>query len=466
MKKSIIMKTFVNKIIYGGFSFSVAFFLSASAMAEEPWVELFNGKDLSGWILRNGSAVYRVENGEIIGRTVTGSPNSFLCTVSDFSDFILEFEVMKDSVLNSGVQIRSNSYPEYMNGRVHGYQVEIENRPERRWSGGIYDEARRGWLYDLSSNTAGGNAYRFEGWNKFRIEAYGSSIKVWVNGVPASNLVDDMTPSGFIGLQVHSIGNDAAMEGLEVHWRNIRIITHEVEKYALPMDLEVMNTDNRLTRQEQEQGWKLLFDGQTSKGWRSAYQEGFPEKGWEIRNGVLSVQASEGTESQNGGDIVTTDTYSDFTFELDFKLTKGANSGIKYFVTEQEANNPGSAIGLEFQLLDDENHPDAKLGNHEGSRTLASLYDLIKAENKLVFPVGQWNRARIVSQGNHVEHWLNGVKVLEYERKGPEYRQLVSESKYKVWPAFGEAATGHILLQDHGNEVSFKNIKIRVGKVM
>jgi hypothetical protein len=276
--------------------------------------------------------------------------------------------------------------------------------------------------------------------------------------------MDDMTPAGFIALQVHSVPDDPAMEGLEVRWRNIRIITTEVEKYARSMDLAVINTDNRLTPQEQEQGWKLLFDGQTSNGWRRAYQEAFPGKGWAISNGVLTVQASEGAESQNGGDIVTTEKYSDFTLELDFKLTRGANSGIKYFVTEQEANNPGSAIGLEFQLLDDENHPDAKLGNHEGSRTLASLYDLIKAENKLVFPVGQWNRARIISQGNHVEHWLNGIKVLEYERKSPEFRQRVSESKYKVWPAFGEAPDGHILLQDHGNEVSFKNIKIREGR--
>jgi hypothetical protein len=455
------MKTLVNKIVYRGFLFSVAFFLSVSALSEEPWVILFNGKDLSGWIQRNGTAGYYAENGEIIGRTVTGSPNSFLCTVPDFSDFILEFEVKKDGVLNSGVQIRSNIYPEYMNGRVHGYQVEIDNRPERRWSGGIYDEARRGWLYDLSSNTAGGNAYRFEGWNKFRIEAYGPSIKVWVNGVPASNLLDDMTPSGFIGLQVHSIGNDTALEGLEVHWRNIRIITENVEKYLTPMELSVWNTDNTLTKEETDQGWKLLFDGKTMLGWRKAYGDGFPEKGWSVKNGWLTVMASEGSESQNGGDIVTVEEYADFMLELDFRLTKGANSGIKYFVTEAEVDNKASAIGLEYQLLDDKNHPDALLGSHEGSRTLASLYDLIRAENKLVFPPGNWNRARIVSKGSHVEHWLNGIKVLEYERNTPGFRQLVAESKYKIWPGFGEALSGHILLQDHGNEVSFKTIKIR-----
>ena len=148
--------------------------------------------------------------------------------------------------------------------------------------------------------------------------------------------------------------------------------------------------------------------------------------------------------------------------QLDFKLTKGANSGIKYFVDTDINKGPGSSIGLEYQILDDENHPDARLGNHEGSRTLASLYDLIKVDpDKPVNPVGEWNHARIVSRDNHVEHWLNGMKVLEYERKSDSYKKLVAESKYKVWPNFGEADQGHILLQDHGDRVAFKNIKIR-----
>ncbi len=172
--------------------------------------------------------------------------------------------------------------------------------------------------------------------------------------------------------------------------------------------------------------------------------------------------SSGGEESAAGGDIVTEATYGDFELQVDFKITEGANSGIKYYVNTDLNKGPGSSIGLEYQILDDEVHPDAKLGNHEGSRTMASLYDLIAADpEKPVNPVGSWNHAHIISKDNHVEHWLNGMKVLEYERKSETYKKLVAESKYVEWPGFGEAEKGPILLQDHGDRVAFKNVKIR-----
>ena len=218
--------------------------------------------------------------------------------------------------------------------------------------------------------------------------------------------------------------------------------------------------DNTLTEKEKKEGWKLLFDGKTSEGWRGAKLDHFPAKGWVIKNGVLTVLASNGAESANGGDIITVDTYKNFILKVDFKITPGANSGIKYLVDPELNKGPGSAIGCEYQILDDERHPDAKLGE-KGNRTLASLYDLIPAVNKKFNGVGKWNTAKIVVKGNHVEHWLNGGKVLEYERGNQMWRALVAYSKYKDWPNFGEAKTGYILLQDHGNEVSFKNIKIK-----
>jgi hypothetical protein len=186
-----------------------------------------------------------------------------------------------------------------------------------------------------------------------------------------------------------------------------------------------------------------------------------PERGWEVRDGMLIVDESGGGEAAFGGDIVTVDEYGDFELLVDFLLTQGANSGIKYFVVEGLPRTPGSAKGLEYQLLDDARHPDAKLGI-QGNRTCASLYDLIPATNKPPVAIGAWNQARILVKGTHVEHWLNGVKVLEFERGGPVFLAHKAESKFHDIPGFGEYPGGHILLQDHGHRVCFRNIKIRV----
>ncbi|MEK6480476.1 DUF1080 domain-containing protein [Catalinimonas sp. 4WD22] len=220
--------------------------------------------------------------------------------------------------------------------------------------------------------------------------------------------------------------------------------------------------DNTLSSEEQQNGWKLLFDGSSLEHWRGVHQEKFPEQGWHVEDGMLVVEAASGAESGNGGDIVTMDEYTDFEFELDFKITEGANSGIKYYVTEQY-NSDKSAIGLEYQILDDDVHPDAKKGNNGGgTRTVASLYDLIAApQSKPINPVGEWNHARIVSKDGQVEHWLNGEKVLEYDRFSEEFKEKINNSKYKDWEGFGVWDSGHLLLQDHGNLVYYKNIKVR-----
>ncbi|MDZ7331594.1 MAG: DUF1080 domain-containing protein [candidate division KSB1 bacterium] len=210
-----------------------------------------------------------------------------------------------------------------------------------------------------------------------------------------------------------------------------------------------LEAQTQLTREEVRQGWRLLFDGVSSQGWKSAQGQNFPERGWEIKDGELTVLAGG-----KGGDIVTVEQFSSFELALEFKLTPGANSGIKYFV------QPGTSLGLEYQILDDERHPDAKQGVC-GNRTLASLYDLIPAENKQVRPIGEWNQARIVVNGSLVEHWLNGVKVVSFDRFSQCFRALVQKSKYQNIEGFGQQERGHILLQDHGDTVSFRNIKIR-----
>ena len=210
-------------------------------------------------------------------------------------------------------------------------------------------------------------------------------------------------------------------------------------------------------------GWALLWDGATTAGWRSARNPQFPASGWVIKDGVLSALGSAGHPPGQGGDIITVGEYSDFELSADFKVTPGANSGIKIFVDQEANTGPGGAsIGLEYQILDDQLNPDAKAGRG-GNRTLGSLYDLYPpSPGKHPNPVGAWNTAVIISRGPRVEHWLNGMKILEYTRFTPEFRERVAQSKFKVWPGFGELRKGHILLQDHGDPVSFRNIKIRL----
>ena len=428
--------------------------------SRDGWESLFNGKNLSGWKQLNGKAKYEVKNKEIVGTTVSNEPNSFLATEKNYGDFVLELELFVDTSMNSGIQFRSLSSPNYQNGRVHGYQVEIDPA-KRAWSGGIYDEARRGWLYPLELNPEGKKAFKNNSWNKYRVECIGNTIRTWVNGIPTAHLIDDETKEGFIALQVHSIDKNK-IPGTQVRWRNIRIKTKDLKPSPYDNIFVVNLLKNDLSAQEKANGFQLLWDGRTSDGGRGAYKQEFPKAGWEIKDGVLSVLKSDGGESTNGGDIVTVKEFKAFELKFDFKLSEGANSGVKYFVTESEGNK-GSAIGLEYQILDDEKHPDAKLGR-SGNRTLASLYDL-KASDKIkasIKKVGDWNQGVIkVLPNNNVEYYLNGYKVLEYQRGSKEFSDLVAISKYKDWVNFGMAEKGRILLQDHGDAVSFRSIKLR-----
>jgi len=212
----------------------------------------------------------------------------------------------------------------------------------------------------------------------------------------------------------------------------------------------VQAAPNELNAAERTAGWKLLFDGKTTAGWHTFKQETFPAKGWVVEDGWLHCLG------EKGGDIVSDAQFDHFELRWEWKLAPGGNSGLKYFVTDDR----DSALGHEYQMLDDEKHPDAKLA--QGKRVTAAFYDVLKPTAKTpTRPMGEINQSRVVVRGNHVEHWLNGVKVLEYEAGSDAVKAAVADSKFKKLADFGSVLKGHILLQDHESNVWFRDIKIR-----
>ncbi|WP_131694659.1 3-keto-disaccharide hydrolase [Dyadobacter tibetensis] len=431
---------------------------------EKGWQSLFNGKDLTGWKQLNGKAKYEVVNGVIVGTSVTGTPNSFLTTEKDYGDFIFECELMVDNKLNSGIQFRSLSKPDYNDGRVHGYQMEIDPS-DRGWAGGIYDEARRGWLYPGDLNPEGKKAFKKGQWNHYRIEAIGPDIRTFVNGIPVAHIIDDLTLKGFICLQVHGIGQDKDREGTQVKWKNIRIKTADLKPTA-PSNIRIENfLANNLSVAERNLGWSSLFDGKTMDHWTGFNSQNIPASRWKVEDGTITIMKQGQGDKTN--DLATKSKFGPvFEFQFEFKLTEGANSGVKYFVPEATNPETHGALSLEYQVLDDDKHPDAKMGA-VGNRTLASLYDLIPAEKpkNSVHKIGEWNKGRIVAMADGtVQHFLNGQRVVEYERGSAIYKALIARSKYAKYDGFGLEKSGYLVLQDHHDLVHFRSLKVKESK--
>ena len=352
--------------------------LSPVAWSQEiPFVSLI-GDSLDGWKQLGGKAKYELKEGVIIGTSVPNTPNSFLTTEKHYGDFVLEYEFKVDEELNSGVQIRSNSFPDYRGGRVHGYQVEIDpdTKRNRMWTAGIYDEGRRGWLNDLKTNDAARAAFRPGEWNKIRVEARGDRIKTWLNGVPAADLVDSMTQTGFIGLQVHGIGKNKEKTGKQVRWRNIRI-----KDYG-------------------EHRWKPLFDGKTMKGWTPT-----PGGKWEVVDGVITGTSPK-SESRHG--ILLSDMeFSDFTVRFKFRVTSG-NSGF-YFRAEPVKGGVG-VHGFQAEV-------DATVdtgGIYEtGGRGWVVRSSYGKDPKQKVYKPGEWAEMTVSAFGKRTVVHVNGAKTVE-----------------------------------------------------
>jgi len=343
------------------------------------FTSLFDGRTLNGWEVCNGFATYKVDGGAIVGTTAEGSPNSFLCSKEEYGDFILEFEVKVDPALNSGVQIRSHRYPadvtvmtfdgskkvesKHKAGRVYGYQVEISN-VKSGTSGGIYDEARRGWLHNIDKDPAASTAFRDNKWNKYRIEARGDRLRTWVNEVPCADLVDPLDQSGFIGLQVHSYKGE---KPAQVRWRNIRI---------QPLGRHV---------------WKPLTDGKTMNGWT---KQGTGN--WTIEDGAFRGLSAEG--ETRAGFLISERSFTDVTARVKFKILKG-NSG--FFFRAAQANLAGYEAEIDAEK---------RTG---GLWEVAGRNWVTGPEDNAVVNAGDWNDLVVSAQGRRIVIHVNGAKTME-----------------------------------------------------
>lgn len=449
--------------------FALLLSIDSSAVENKArWESLFDGKTLNGWEQLAGSARYGVQDGMIVGTAVVGSPNSFLCTKGVFENFVLELDFKVDEGLNSGIQIRSESKKEYKNGLVHGYQVEIDpvrvefyqkdppnlrsdgsivpaGTGPRSWTGGIYDEKRRGWLADLTHNEAARNAFRPGAWNHFRIEAIGDSIRTWINGVHAANLIDSMTPIGFIGLQVHATEENKPMQ---VRWKNIRIQdlganVAQPGSVANPADAPRATQPSPTLNAPPPQDAIVLFDGSNLHSWASQ-----ANKKWEESDGPADwkIIPGEGVEVVSGaGSIITKQRFSDFKLHLEFRLLGDKTNGGVYLLARYELNINDS------------------YGDRQGSQcgAFANLVEAIAPRVPMAAPPLQWQTFDIdfraprfdtletLAENARATVQLNGVVIHDNvelgKRRGAAKR-------------LGDAPDGPIMLQEHGTAYQFRNI--------
>lgn len=378
---------------------------------EIPWKPLIKAGSLDGWKQLGGVARYELKDGDtVVGTAVPNTPNSFLTTEKHYGDFVLEYEFKVDDRLNSGVQIRSNSLPDYRDGRVHGYQVEIDPdmKRARLWTGGIFDEARRGWLNDLKDNDEAREAFKPNEWNHIRVLADGPRIRTWVNGVAAAGLIDPLTMSGFVGLQVHGIGEGTEKAGAQVAWRKLRI-----------KDLG-------------QREWKPLFNGKDLTGWKT-----LPGGEWSVAEGVIHGK-SPASEKRHGI-LLSEDSYQDFTVQLQFKVAAG-DSG--FYWRAKPVDSGVSVHGFQVEV--------------DSSMETGGLYEtggrgwVVKPEAEFIetrakYQPGEWTDLAVVVKGRNARVFLNGIETAKLE----DDIKLNTE--------------GHFGLQLHGNldmDVSYRNIEI------
>ncbi|MDP3001459.1 MAG: DUF1080 domain-containing protein [Bryobacterales bacterium] len=379
--------------------------------AAEKFVPLFDGRTLDGWKQLNGTAPYAVEDRMIVGTTAKGSPNSFLCTTREYGDFILEFEARHDPELNSGVQLRAHQYARETEtlinnqgwrlrkqpaGRVYGYQLEIATGSSGN-SGGIFDEARRGWIAGIEKDPVASKALKDNQWNRFRVEAIGDHIRTFVNGVACADLVDPLDLTGFIGLQVHQ---NAGAKPFQVRWRNIRIAD--------------------LGRHE----WKPLWDGKSLDGWTRI---GGGE--WKIEDGALHGTAK--ASSAGSGFLASAGDFDDFTVRLKYKIATG-NSGVFFRMADPAAKEPGP-MGYEIEV-----DPTRDPGGLLEPRGRMWMVKIDPKDAERYYRPNDWNELAISAHADRVVLHVNGYRTADLKkdpgrRKGRLALQLNPKQDLDVW---------------------------------
>lgn len=378
------------------------------------WTPLFDGKTLTGWTRINGTAQFSVDKGEIVGKTVKGSPNSFLCSDKPYADFEMEVDLKTDPRMNSGIQFRSVSVPGYMDGRVHGYQAEADPTG-RGWSGGLYEEGRRGWLQDLSKNEKAQKAFKNGAWNHYRIVAKGDHIQIWVNKVQTTDFRDPLTARGFIAMQVHQ----SDIDGLEVRWKNAKIKDLGDPTMAPPKTGK----------------WLLKTQADTKNWVREADDAPFP---W----------LWTGTSMQTrGGDLRTKESFGDARYHFEFMTDDNGKEG-------QANGNSGIYFQQSYEIQILNSAPRGPLHNECGG-----FYQIKAPDYAMAYPAGKWQTYDIEF---HAAKWQDGKKVQDAwvtaYHNGTRIHDKIKLPK-ETASGKGEAPGNRpIRLQDHGNNVQYRNI--------
>ncbi len=400
--------------------------ISCQQNPQEDWISLFNGTDLEGWMVKGEDATFEVLDGMVVG-TNRGRTNTFLATENRYSDFILELEVWVDPRMNSGIQFRSNQKE---SGRVSGYQAENDPSP-RAYSGGIYDEARRDWLYPLSLNPEGQQAFKNNEWNSYRIEAYGTSMRIWVNDICTAVLEDNLTTEGFIALQVHGVGTREE-EGRQVKWRNARLLTTGVNEQLkpVPAHIHMLNlVPGLMTEHEKNQGWEWLINPSEMD------KELKPIEGRKRVEGIPSEMYFD----KGASSLLHDQRVSRFELSFQYKLDSVGECAIGYFTGEPDKKEYQIVVPQKYIRQDSLMRPGSLLG-----KLAPQNLSYAGMGERYLRGAGSWNTGTIYVSKDYAEHWMNGFKIIKYAIQDNRGQQI-----------------GRVTIDGLSGKANFRNLKIR-----